>query len=91
MLEKAGFDDVRVLTVQNDFFGGNIAVAGLITGADLARTLAGESAGGRYLLPDVCLSKGRFIDGSAVEDLGHDVEVVPTDGASLRRALEASR
>ena len=91
LLEKAGFDDVRVLTVQNDFFGGNIAVAGLITGADLARTLAGESAGGRYLLPDVCLSKGRFIDGSAVEDLGHDVEVVPTDGASLRRALETSR
>ena len=30
----------RVVSVRNDFFGGNIAVAGLLTGADLARTLA---------------------------------------------------
>jgi len=76
--------------VPNEFFGGNIAVAGLITGADLSRTLAGE-APGRYLLPDVCLSKGRFIDGSSTEDLPLPVEVVATDGSSLRRLLEELR
>ncbi|HLN04833.1 MAG TPA: DUF512 domain-containing protein [Acidimicrobiales bacterium] len=91
LLDRCGFDRVRVLTVRNDFFGGNIAVAGLITGPDLSRTLAGEPGGGRYLLPDVCLSKGRFIDGSSVEDLPRPVEVVPTDGSSLRRLLAASR
>ena len=29
-----------------------------MTGADLARTLADEPDGHRYLLPDVCLSGG---------------------------------
>jgi hypothetical protein len=37
------------------------------------------------------LSKGRFIDGLSLEDLPLVVEVVATDGASLRRILEASR
>ena len=31
---------------------------------DLARTLADEPDGHRYLLPDVCLSQGRFLDGT---------------------------
>jgi NifB/MoaA-like Fe-S oxidoreductase len=91
LLERNGFSDVRVLTVRNDFFGGNIAVAGLITGPDLARALAGEPADGRYLLPDVCLSKGRFIDGSSLEELPRSLEVVATDGASLRAALGGGR
>ena len=64
VLDRSGFGRARVLTVRNDFFGGNIAVAGLITGSDLARHSAEQPDGGRYLLPDVCLSKGRFIDGS---------------------------
>ena len=59
----------------------------MITGADLSRTLAEEPPGGRYLLPDVCLSKGRFIDGPSLEDLPLAVEVVATDGASLAPAL----
>jgi NifB/MoaA-like Fe-S oxidoreductase len=92
LLDRHGFSDVRVLSVRNDFFGGNISVAGLMAGPDIARSLGEESlAGARYLLPDVCLSKGRFIDGSSPEDLPVPVEVVPTDGALLRRALEATR
>ena len=42
-------------------------------------------AGHRYLLPDVCLSDGRFLDGTTPADLPRAVEVVPTDGVSLRR------
>jgi putative radical SAM enzyme (TIGR03279 family) len=91
LLDRHGFEKVRVLPVANEFFGGNIAVAGLITGADLARTLAEEPPGGRYLLPDVCLSKGRFIDGPSLDDLPLAVEVVGTDGASLRKLLEAAQ
>jgi len=80
--------DVRILEVANDFFGGNIGVAGLLTGADLARALAAEPEGERYLLPDVCLSQGRFLDGTTLADLPRTVEVIPSDGASLRAVLD---
>ena len=80
-------DDVRIITVTNEFFGGNTAVAGLMVGADLTRVLAGEPSGHRYLLPDVCLSKGTFLDGMSPSQLPRTVEVVPTDGIALRAAL----
>mgnify|MGYP006196378443 CR=1 FL=1 len=38
-------------------------------------------------IDDVCLSSGRFLDGTTVADLPRPVEVVPTDGAALRAAL----
>ena len=79
--------DIEVLAVPNHFFGGNIAVAGLLSGADLSGALSGLPEGRRYLLPDSCLSGGRFLDGLTVEELPRVVEVVPADGASLRRAL----
>jgi NifB/MoaA-like Fe-S oxidoreductase len=79
--------DIEVVAVRNDFFGGNIAVAGLLTGADLTTALSRLPEGRRYLIPDSCLSAGRFLDGMAVEELPRPVEVVPADGASLRAAL----
>ena len=79
---------VRLVEVPNDFFGGNIGVTGLMVGEDLQQVLAAQPEGQRYLLPDVCLSEGRFLDGLTPQQLPRHVEVVPTDGASLRRALE---
>jgi putative radical SAM enzyme (TIGR03279 family) len=87
LVASLGRDDVRVIPVRNDFFGGTTAVTGLLVGADLARTLAAEPAGHRYLLPDVCLSEGRFLDGTTPDDLPVPVEVLPTDGIALREAL----
>jgi len=81
-------DDVRVVAVENRFFGGNTGVAGLLTGEDLSRVLHEQPVGHRYLLPDVCLSQGRFLDGVAPEDLPRPVEIIPTDGIALRSALE---
>jgi len=78
---------VRVILVRNEFFGGTTAVTGLLVGADLARVLAAEPADHRYLLPDVCLSEGRFLDGTTVDELPVPVEVLPTDGIALREAL----
>jgi putative radical SAM enzyme (TIGR03279 family) len=83
--------DVRLVVVENRFFGGNIAVTGLLVGADISRALACEPAGHRYLVPDVCLSGGRFLDGLAVDDLPRQVEVVATSGAALRSALDRLR
>ncbi len=78
---------VRLIDVPNRFFGGNIGVTGLLTGADVTAALACEPVGERYLLPDVVLSEGRFLDGTTVADLPHPVEVVPTNGAALVAAL----
>ncbi len=89
LVRSVGRADVRVLPVENRFFGGTTSVTGLLVGEDVARTLAAEPAGHRYLLPDVCLSGDRFLDGTAVADLPRPVEIIPTDGAALRRALEA--
>jgi NifB/MoaA-like Fe-S oxidoreductase len=88
LLASLGRPDVRLVPVDNHFFGGNTGVTGLIVGADLERVLASEPGRHRYLLPDVCLSEGRFLDGSTPADLPRPVEVVATDGASLRAALE---
>jgi putative radical SAM enzyme (TIGR03279 family) len=89
LVASLGRDDVRVIPVVNEFFGGNTGVSGLMVGADLARGLAAEPAGHRYLLPDVCLSDdGRFLDGATVGELPRHVEVIPTDGHALRRALD---
>ena len=82
-----GRPNVRVIAVENQYFGGTTSVTGLLTGADLQRTLYAEPEGHRYLLPDVCLSQGRFLDGLTPEDLPRPVEIVPTDGVALRRAL----
>jgi putative radical SAM enzyme (TIGR03279 family) len=91
LLSRAGFSDVEVLSVRNDFFGGNTAVSGLMTGADLTRVLSSAPVDRRYLLPDVCLSKGLFLDGLSPFDLPRKVEVVPTEGAALRKVLEGAR
>ncbi|HEX4868327.1 MAG TPA: DUF512 domain-containing protein [Acidimicrobiales bacterium] len=81
-------DDVRIVIVENEFFGGTTGVTGLMVGEDLARTLAAQPEGHRYLLPDVCLSNGRFLDGTSPADLPRAVEIVPTDGHALRQALD---
>ncbi|MGO9341758.1 MAG: DUF512 domain-containing protein [Acidimicrobiales bacterium] len=79
---------VELLPVPNSWFGGNIAVTGLLVGADVGAALERRAPAGRVLLPDVCLSQGIFLDGTSVADLPIPVEVVPADGLSLRRALQ---
>ncbi len=80
--------DVRLIPVDNQFFGGNTAVTGLMTGADVSRVLQDQPEGHRYLLPDVCLSRGVFLDGMRTEDLPRTVEIIKTDGLALRAALQ---
>jgi len=87
-LAEAAGRPVRALPVPNRLFGGNIAVTGLLAGADVAAVLEGEPANGvSYLLPDVTLSRGVFLDGSAPADLPRPVEVIGTGGDALVEAL----
>jgi putative radical SAM enzyme (TIGR03279 family) len=83
-----GLPGIKLLPVANSWFGGNIAVTGLLVGEDIAGALKEHEPQGRVLLPDVCLSEGRFLDGLTLSDLPIEVEVVATDGLSLRRALD---
>jgi hypothetical protein len=80
---------VRVLPVPNIFFGGNIAATGLLTGTDIAQALIGESPGNRYLLSDISLSNGQFLDGTTPAELPLEVEVIDNDGAALVAALRS--
>lgn len=90
LVDQLDRDDVRILRVKNRFFGGNIAVTGLMVGEDVRAVLDKQPAGHRYLLPDVCLTSGVFLDGSRPEDLPLPVEIIATDGISLRQALRVS-
>ena len=92
LLDASGFSDVIVVPVTNNFFGGNIKVAGLMVTSDIndsVRALNSEEV--RFLLPDVCLSEGRFLDGLTPDDLTVAVEVIPTSGIALREYLEKWR
>jgi NifB/MoaA-like Fe-S oxidoreductase len=92
-LAQQKFDDVVVLEVQNQYFGGNTAVAGLMTFEDIHRVMSKDNGSHLYLLPDVCLNEGVFLDGGLLKDLQNqfDVEVLPTSGSSLRDRLESAR
>jgi NifB/MoaA-like Fe-S oxidoreductase len=90
IVARVARNDVRVIAVPNEFFGGNISVTGLMVGEDIDRVLSRQPAGHRYLLPDVCLSAGRFLDGTTPSELARPVEIVTTDGQALRAALAAS-
>jgi putative radical SAM enzyme (TIGR03279 family) len=88
LFERHGYGDVGVLAVKNDYFAGNIKVAGLLTGQDLNRALADVPTSTVCLVPDVCLSEGRFLDGLGLEDLAHRVVTVRTTGQDLRATLD---
>lgn len=89
LVEEAGFGEVEVRAVTNKFFGGNTAVAGLLTFDDIKSSISADESDALFILPDVCLNDGRFLDGPTIEDLRKivDVEVIPTDGRSLRDRL----
>jgi putative radical SAM enzyme (TIGR03279 family) len=69
-LERLSGRELRVIAVENQFFGGNTGVAGLLVGSDLTRVVAdGNAHVSRYLLPDVALSGDVFLDDTSLEDL----------------------
>lgn len=90
LLETIGDDRISMVTVRNDYFGGNTAVAGLMTFEDIVGAIGDGNADTRYLLPDVCLNGERFLDGHTVGELLrlHNVEVMPTSGSALRARIQ---
>jgi hypothetical protein len=69
-LERMAGRPLRILKVRNDFFGGNVAVAGLVVGEDARRAIAGDTGpAGVYLVPDVALSGDTFLDGVTLAEV----------------------
>ena len=91
--------DARILAVPNRLLGGNVGVAGLLAGGDIAAEIARDaeeapagSAPTSYLVPAAATNQdGLFIDDLRVEDVAHrsgaDVRLVSSDAAGLAAAL----
>jgi NifB/MoaA-like Fe-S oxidoreductase len=89
LLAAIGRSDVSVVAVKNEFFGGNIKVAGLLTGADISRTMHEVGIDRQFVIPDVCLSEDRFLDGLTLKDLPAPCGVVETTGSALRHFVDS--
>jgi NifB/MoaA-like Fe-S oxidoreductase len=85
----------RVQAIGNEWFGGSVQVAGLLTGADIQRQLAGTALGETVLVPSVALRDGAgvFLDDLTPADLsaslGVPVRPVEPDARALLAALVA--
>jgi len=69
--------ELPVWVVENNFFGRDVTVSGLLTGADLFSQLSGQDLGQGLLLPDVMLKEGEelLLDDMSVEQLSHKLGV----------------
>ena len=89
------FPQVRVTVhpLRNDFFGGNVSVAGLVTATDIAAQCKGRLKTRHLGVPEVMLrdERDRFLDDWTIQRLEKalkvKVRILPTDGAALARAL----
>jgi len=92
-VEKCGKINGQVFAIDNDFFGHDINVAGLVTAQDMIRQLTGKPLGERLLIPDNMLRHGEtvFLDDLTVADVENALHVkvvqVPQDGTELLFAM----
>ena len=85
--------EVKVHPIKNNFFGGNVGVAGLVTATDIIAQCEGRLSSGTLGVPAVMLreEKDTFLDDMTIEQLGQrlgvKVEVLPTSGGDEAKAL----
>ena len=89
--ERFGFR-LEVVAVENDYFGGDVSVAGLLTGGDFLSVR--EQVRGQFaVLPRVALKSDEpvMLDGMRFEELREqfDVPVFAMDFSSFAAALES--
>ncbi|MDX9707953.1 MAG: DUF512 domain-containing protein [Trichloromonas sp.] len=79
-LEAATGTKILVQVIRNEFFGGGVTVAGLVTGRDILQQLRGVELGRRLLVPEVMLRDGEdvFLDDLHLEDLARELNL-PTE------------
>ncbi|PKN13519.1 MAG: DUF512 domain-containing protein [Deltaproteobacteria bacterium HGW-Deltaproteobacteria-4] len=91
--DKTGVNIV-VHSIENHFFGGEVTVTGLLTGADIVAGLQGKLQSPILLIPDVVLRDGEdvFLDNMSPEELGSTLQVeifpIAANPWGLSQALE---
>jgi len=93
-LEALSGRAIRLLEVPNDYFAGNVGVAGLMVGDDVRRAIAADTGPAAvYLLPDVALLGDHFLDDVPLADIAAaapaPVRAVPATVAGLLEGLAA--
>ena len=85
---------IVVHRIENHFFGGEVTVTGLLTGADIVAGLQGKLHSPVLLVPDVVLRDGEdlFLDNMSPEELGATLQVeifpIAANPWGLSQALE---
>ncbi|MCK4267257.1 MAG: DUF512 domain-containing protein, partial [Actinomycetia bacterium] len=77
---------------ENDFLGGDVSVAGLLSGSDIMKAIDLAEPTGLIVIPDVALDAGGlFLDNLTVSDIinktGRDIRIVPSGGSAFMEAL----
>ncbi len=87
---------IAVHAIRNDYFGGNVSVAGLVTGTDIVKQCKDNLRSDTIAVPEVMLrdEKDRFLDDITLPQLGEALGCraicIPTDGAGCCRAYLSS-
>ncbi len=85
--------NVNVHTISNDFFGGNVSVAGLVTATDIIAQCKGKLKSDTLGIPEVMLrsEKDMFLDSITTEQLGTElgvkIKILPASGGLLAKEL----
>ncbi|TRO83811.1 DUF512 domain-containing protein [Desulfuromonas acetexigens] len=76
-LEATTGTKIFVHAIRNEFFGGGVTVAGLVTGRDILQQLRGVELGQRLLVPEVMLRDGEdvFLDDLRLEELARELNL----------------
>lgn len=83
----------RVIAVENEFFGKNITVAGLLTAGDIIKRLKGEELGSELLIPSCMLrhEQDKFLDDITLDEfkaaVGVKVRLCENDGQDVLDAF----
>ncbi len=84
MKEKYTGLQCHVYGIENDFFGHDVTVAGLVTGRDVIAQLKGKDLGDYLLIPRVMLREDKFLDDVSVRSVEQELDVkvlILEDGA----------
>ncbi len=85
---------ITVHEIKNEYFGGNVSVAGLVTGTDIIKQCSGKLHSDLLAVPEVMIrderasslttSRSRSLAGEA---LGCRAVSIPTDGGGCCKAM----
>ena len=93
LMQKYPQVKITVHEIKNEYFGGNVSVAGLVTGTDIIKQCNGKLHSDLLAVPEVMIrdEKGQFLDDITLEELGRALGCravsIPTDGGGCCKAM----